>query len=159
MESFNKKLSELERRFNIDQNALKNSNKEIDNYRKIVRENSEWLKNIINLRGWFPRKKLSGKGELYEWLIVQHSDDINFQKSYLSFINKLPKEKERNKNIAYITDRILINENKKQLYGTQFRNKELFPIYNPKKLNNRRKNMNLNPLKIYQNIKNNIHNS
>ncbi|HKL24493.1 MAG TPA: hypothetical protein VJ912_04100 [Candidatus Nanoarchaeia archaeon] len=80
-------LSELKRRFNLDQNVLKNNNKKIDDYRKITKENSKWLKRISK-KEWLPREHLCKKGELYEWLIVQHSNDVTFQKRYLIFFRK-----------------------------------------------------------------------
>ncbi|MDB4979174.1 MAG: hypothetical protein JWM56_1360 [Candidatus Peribacteria bacterium] len=50
-------------------------------------------------------------------------------------------------NIAYLEDRICINDQKAQIYGTQFHvvNEELvpWPIENMKDLNTRRKGMNL----------------
>ncbi len=144
-------LSELKRRFNLDQNVLKNNNKKIDDYRKITKENSKWLKRISK-KEWLPREHLCKKGELYEWLIVQHSNDVTFQKKYLIFLENLSETKERNQNIAYLTDRILVNENKKQLYGTQFKNKEPFPIYNPENLNKRRSEMGLEDFNKYSNL-------
>lgn len=136
-------LSELERRFELDQNTIKTREGIIKNYEKITKNNSEWLKKIIYKKGWMPREFLGKKGEIHEWLIIQHSNDIAFQKKYLSFLENLPKNKERKQNIAYLTDRILINENKKQLYGTQFQNKKPFPIHDSENLNKRRREMDL----------------
>ncbi|MEW6170839.1 MAG: DUF6624 domain-containing protein, partial [Candidatus Omnitrophota bacterium] len=57
-------------------------------------------------------------------------------------------------NIAYLKDRILINEGKKQLFGTQFyfnKKKKLIPysISNPKNLDKRRKEYGLPPFKNF----------
>ncbi len=76
------------------------------------------VKKIISNYAW-PHKDMVGeKGELYVWLISQHLNDIDFQKSCLKLLEDLPKIKERNKHIEYLTDRILIKENKKQVYET-----------------------------------------
>lgn len=91
------------------------------------------------------------------WLLIQHADqDINLQKKYLRLLrnnNKMINIK----HLAYLKDRILINLNKKQLYGTQgFTYKkdniliwEPKPIKNSSKIEIRRKKMNLESLKKY----------
>lgn len=58
------------------------------------------------------------------------------------------------KNIAFMTDRILVGEKKKQLYGTQFYlniNNEFIPrpIKDPNDLEARRKQFGLPPMKEY----------
>ncbi len=55
---------------------------------------------------------------------------------------------------AKIQDRILVNENELQIYGMQFRynaerNLEPFPIINPEYVDQRRKEIGLEPLKVY----------
>jgi len=89
---------------------------------KIDIQNTEELKNIINRYGW-PDNNLVGKKASHEaWLIAQHADhDLNFQKNCLKIINKkVKKNLVDKKDLAYLTDRILVNQGKPQLYGTQF---------------------------------------
>jgi len=112
-------FDELEKKFNLDQQLLKQN--KILEYTENCYRNSEWLKQIVQEQGWLSDDKVSKQGELYAWLIVQHSDnDVEFQKLCLKLLKELPKTKERNQHIAYLTDRILVNEGKSQIYGTQF---------------------------------------
>ena len=49
------------------------------------------------------------------WLLIQHQDnDVELQKQCLKRCNF------ELKNNAFLTDRVLINQGKKQIYGTQF---------------------------------------
>lgn len=109
---------ELEKKFRKDQELCEYGKKE-DFYR-FAKDNSEWLKKIINKEGWLSEDKVGKQGELHAWLIVQHSNDIEFQKYCLKLIKELPCTKERNEHISYLTDRIRVKENKKQIYNTQF---------------------------------------
>ncbi|TSD02960.1 MAG: hypothetical protein Athens071426_350 [Parcubacteria group bacterium Athens0714_26] len=120
---------------------------------KIDQINTENMKKIIKENGW-PTISLAGKkASRNAWLLAQHADcDKDFQKKCLSLMlivfrnnpNDIAKE-----NIAYLKDRILINEGKKQLFGTQFitnkQNNKLTPrpIKDIKNLEKRRKEYNL----------------
>jgi hypothetical protein len=111
---------------------------------EIDKENTIKLKRIAAKHGW-PTISLVGKnGSHAAWLVVQHSPNLRFQKECLKKMQSAVKIKEVNKrNIAYLTDRILIKEKKNQLFGTQFRlikNKfEPFPIQNLTDLGRRRR--------------------
>ncbi len=142
-----KLFSELEERFKKDQALCKNNFGK--DYVENCRENSEWLKQIVSQEGWLSEDKVGKQGELYAWLIVQHSDDIKFQKLCLTLLKNLSKTKERNQHIAYLTDRILIKENKEQIYGTQFSNGKPCPILDENNLDKRRSEMSLGSFDEY----------
>jgi hypothetical protein len=82
--------------------------------------NTKWLKGIIDQHGW-PTNTLVGKdGANAAWLLVQHADaDTKFQRRCLDLMAKLPKDEASPSNLAYLTDRVLLAEGKKQRYGTQ----------------------------------------
>jgi hypothetical protein len=92
---------------------------------KIDEENSSWLKEIVESEGW-PTVSLVGKdGANAAWLLVQHSDrDPAFQRKCLDLMSALPKNEASQKDIANLTDRVLLKEGKKQRYGTQFINED-----------------------------------
>lgn len=90
------------------------------------------------------------------WLIVQHSDhDVSFQRSFLDFLNSIiASGKVNNGDIAYLTDRVLINEGKPQRYGTQivYSEKNIAVAKDLEDLNkveDLRRNMGLEPLQQY----------
>ena len=84
-------------------------------------DNTKWLKDVVEKHGW-PTNTLVGKdGANAGWLLVQHADhDPKFQRRCLDLMADLPKHEVSQSNLAYLTDRVLLAEGKKQLYGTQF---------------------------------------
>jgi hypothetical protein len=90
----------------------------------VTKKNSEKLKIIIKKYGW-PTIGLVGKrASRGAWFIVQHSDhDLRFKKRCLGLMKEAWRKNPADilmPNIAFLTDRILANEGKKQLFGTQF---------------------------------------
>lgn len=97
-----------------------------------------------------PTKRLIGSDGMKKfWLLIQHQDmDIELQKECLKRCDFAPSEK------AYLTDRVLMNSNKPQRYGTQFhidvRGRHVpWPIENRSHVDKRRKDMGLSTLKTY----------
>jgi hypothetical protein len=86
------------------------------------KDNQIFVKNIIKKRGWLGFDLVGKEGDNAAWLIVQHADnDIIFQKEVLPIIFDACKKGNTNvSNYAYLYDRIKVNTNQKQLYGTQF---------------------------------------
>jgi len=88
----------------------------------IDRQNTARMKEIVAKHGW-PGKSLVGvDGANAAWLLVQHADlDKPFQKRCLELMREAFKRKEvSGTDLAYLTDRVLVGQKEKQLYGTQF---------------------------------------
>lgn len=123
---------------------------------EIIRERTEKIREIIQQFGW-PGKSLVGrKAADRAWLIVQHSDhDLKFQKWALKILKGAVRKGEvGKKQLAYLTDRVLVNGGQPQIFGTQFYldpsgNFKPRPIKNIKSLNQRRKRYNLEPFAEY----------
>lgn len=149
--TLNKKLlGELSKRFRKDQKLCKERN--WGECFKLCAENTLWLKDVIKKYSW-PSSKIVGKtGEQYAWLIAQHSDDLKFQEQCLNLLKKQPSTMERRRHIAYLTDRILVTKNKKQIYGTQFAPGKPYPIKDEKHLEARRKEVRLGPFSEYYKV-------
>src|SRR5262245_51144374 len=84
--------------------------------------NTKWLKEVVAKHGW-PGKSLVGAAGAHDaWLLVQHADrDREFQKKCLELMKPLAANGEVSKtDFAYLTDRVLVGDGKKQIYGTQF---------------------------------------
>lgn len=136
-----------------DQKAIQKG--EITNFSKIIIKNKKRLDQIIKKEEWPTSERFGKKAENAAWLIAQHSDfDVTFQEKCLSLIKNLPKNKDRIQDIAYLTDRILANKKRKQIYGTQFYTKNgvltLCPVKDIKNLEIRRKKMGLISFKKYK---------
>jgi hypothetical protein len=124
---------------------------------EIDRNNTKRMKEIVDKHGW-PGKSLVGEdGAQSAWLLVQHADaDRDFQKHCLTLMKAAPKGEVSSQNLAYLTDRVLVGEKKKQLYGTQFhqRDGELVPqpIEDEVNVDKRRKEVGLQPLAEYKKL-------
>jgi hypothetical protein len=122
----------------------------------IDRKNTARLKEIIEKLGWPGKSKVGDEGAHAAWLLVQHADrDRAFQKRCLSLMERALKAQEASPtDFAYLTDRVLVGENKKQVYGTQFRTVdgklEPYPIEEEKNVDRRRKEVGLPSLAEYQ---------
>ncbi len=119
----------------------------------IDRANTAWLKDVVEKRGW-PGKSLVGtKGAHDAWLLVQHADrDHEFQKKCLELLKAAAEKGEVSKiDLAYLTDRVLVADGKKQQYGTQFNNKmEPSPIEDEENVDKRRKEVGLPTMAEYR---------
>lgn len=88
---------------------------------KIDTDNTKWLKTVLDKHGWPSNSLVSKDGANAAWLLIQHADaDTKFQRRCLDLMAKLPKGEVALQSLAYLTDRVLLAEGKKQLYGTQF---------------------------------------
>ncbi len=124
----------------------------------IDKKNTKELKKIVEKYGWPTVALVGKKASRQAWLIVQHAGhDIIFQKKALDLMKKIyinnPKNIDK-QNIAFLRDRVLINQKRKQLYGTQFyidKKGRLAPylIASRDKLDKRRREYNLPPFENY----------
>lgn len=128
----------------------------VEKVQEIDRVNVAKMKKIVKDFGWPTIQLVGKKTSNLAWLLVQHADhDLKFQ-SYC--LRLMIKEAKRGnvlwENVAYLTDRILVNKGKPQLYGTQFYESKgklvPRPIKDADKLNERREKMNLEPLEVYK---------
>ena len=104
--------------------------------------NNDLIKHIIKKHGYPTQKMIGKKGMQAFWLLAQHQDnDVKLQKQCLERCDFEPKNK------AFLTDRVLINQDKKQIYGTQF----IGDIRDKKNVDKRRAKMGLESLKNYLN--------
>ena len=146
-------------------------NKEIDTIRRqqvnrIINETDSI--NFFAVRQIFKRYGYPGYDKVGEessnqfWLLVQHADKHpEFQDSVL---NKMKTEAEKKNaslpNYAYLVDRVKVNTNQLQIYGTQMKinsagtSYEPKPVFEPEKLNERRKLVGLTTIEDYVNTMN-----
>ena len=83
--------------------------------------NTARMKEIVEEHGW-PTKRLVGEdGARSAWLLVQHADaNPAFQRQCLELMKASDSGQVSAVDVAYLTDRVLVNEGKDQIYGTQF---------------------------------------
>lgn len=156
----NKKLAQkISRMAKKDQNMRKSAYKTGKWNTNIDRKNTEHIKQIIKKYGWPTIFLVGKKASNYAWLLVQHADhDVAFQKKCLKLIEKSYKNNQKSinpANIAYLTDRVLVNESKRQIFGTQFYHNRSGnfvprPIRDAKNLEENRAKYGLIPFREYQ---------
>ena len=89
---------------------------------EVDKRNTERMKEIIAEIGWPSASKVGKDASIAAWLLVQHADhDVNFQSHCLSLMQELPADEVRSEDIALLTDRVRVNSEQPQIYGTQFR--------------------------------------
>lgn len=120
---------------------------------KLHKQNTKILNDIIDQIGYPTIDKVGKEGSEATWLIIQHSiGQPVFMKKCAKLLEEQVSDDQANKkNLAYLTDRIAVFENKPQLYGTQFdwdENGELNPnnFDDLIKVNLRRNSIGLNSL-------------
>lgn len=119
--------------------------------------NTSRMKQIVARYGW-PGKSLVGKdGAANAWLLVQHADqDRPFQSSGLVLMQAAAERGEIDpSDMALLTDRVLLHQGKKQIYGTQFlsvRDGQVTfkPIEDEANVDKRRQGVGLPPLDEYR---------
>jgi len=90
-------------------------------WQAVDQNNTRRTKQIVAKYGW-PGKSLVGEdGARAAWLLLQHADlNRAFQKRVLPLLHAAAAKGEaRKQDLAYLTDRVLSGEGKKQIYGTQ----------------------------------------
>jgi len=123
----------------------------------IYRANQNRVSEILKEVGYPGFDKVGKAGESNFWVIVQHSDfNPEFQEKVLELMKEEVKKGNANASqIALLTDRIKINRNQKQVYGTQvsynFITGEAFPLPTEdlENVNARRIEMGLEPIEEY----------
>lgn len=127
-----------------------------DSIQSIDKANEKRLLEIIQEFGWPSTATTGRKGVVAAFGIVQHGS-ATLRKMCLPFIKVAYERGELlGENLALITDRILaVDEGKKQLYGTQFRQTENnglepCPIEDEANLDSRRKQLGMIPFSEYK---------
>lgn len=123
--------------------------------KQIMKDNFEVMQQSIKTYGW---PKYSTVGKLAAdapLLVINHHESETIRIKYLEQIKQSCLDKEGScMEYAKIQDRILVNTDNPQVYGMQFRYNaerklEPFPIINPEYVDQRRKEIGLEPLKDY----------
>jgi len=125
---------------------------------KIDESNTRKLKAIIKKHHWVTKDLVGVKGVGAAFLVIQHSPDVAFKVKMLPYLKQsyLNGEGVSGQQVALLTDRVLIAQGKKQIYGTQAdvsEGKVVFsPIEDETNVDKRREEMKMPPLDFYLKI-------
>lgn len=123
---------------------------------QIDRQNSLRLKEILeDLQTWPAISQVGKKVCEATWLVAQHADHVpRFQQYCLDLMERLPGNEIDQTEIAYLEDRVRVNTDRPQLYGTQFHGSGSHfvprPIENIGQLEARRARMGLGSFATYK---------
>lgn len=117
----------------------------------VEQKDTEIFKEIISQMKEWPGVSMVGHdGALAAFLVAQHSDrDVAFQRECLKLMQHAAARGEMPTGaVAFLTDRVLINSGKPQMFGTQFHANasgqlELKPLAKPEHVNERRERVGL----------------
>lgn len=114
--------SEIETMVKADQDMREKNLQNEDFWdENLDRKNTERMKEIIAEIGWPTISKVGLESAHSCWLLVQHADhDVDFQRRCLELMKQAPEGEVSKQDIAYLEDRVRVNQNQPQLYGTQF---------------------------------------
>lgn len=119
-------------------------------------ENLPWLKGVVAEHGWPGASLVGTDGAHAAWLLAQHADaDPAFQRRCLDLMAAAAEAGEATRReLAYLTDRVLLAEGQRQVYGTQMMRKRghYVPkdLGNPESVDQRRAAVGLEPVAEYQ---------
>ncbi|HEY0457922.1 MAG TPA: DUF6624 domain-containing protein [Pyrinomonadaceae bacterium] len=126
----------------------------IETLEKVDKPNAARLNEIFNQTG-FPTEKAVGKDGLQAFMILlQHTPDETLRRKCLKPITKAFKRKEiPPQDYANFVDRLLVHQNKPQIYGSNFDFKDgklvMSPVRNRKNLDRRRRKIGLPTIEEY----------
>lgn len=146
----------------VDQSSRSLSGVDMKNSGVIISSDSQsrnlkLIDSIYAQYGWLAYSLVGHKGAMAQFLVIQHSD-LQTQKKWLTRVTKAVNEcLLEPDNLALLTDRILVQSGKKQLYGSQLRvdpkKKKYVPfdIESPSLVDSRRAKLGMLSLEEYLN--------
>ena len=125
-------------------------------WERVDEANTRWLGELLATRGWPGQTLVGAAGAQAAWLLAQHADrDPGLQQAFLDALREAVGRGEASPaHLAYLEDRVRVNADQPQLYGTQFTQQggELapHPIEDPERLDERRAEVGLEPFAAYE---------
>jgi exopolysaccharide biosynthesis protein len=143
----NKKHQILSEVYESDQKIRKAN--EFIKYVKEDHRNQELVISIIERCGMPTLNEVRQEHMTAIWLGLQHTNK-KYRKKYFPLIAEAVKNGDLSKQqYALMKDRILMDEGKPQIYGSQIKNGKLYKLENPETVNERRKEMGMKTIENY----------
>lgn len=124
--------------------------------KRIDSMNAIKVQQIIDKFGWLGESKIGSEANQTLFLTIQHVENLIVQEKYLPILEQAVKDGDAEAwQFAFLTDRILMNQGKYQIYGTQIIIGErsgdnyIVPLQNPEKVDELRQEVGLEPLNDY----------
>jgi hypothetical protein len=118
-------------------------------------DNQEWLRRLVEERGWPGRSLVGEHSAQNAWLLAQHACDLDFQLRCRDLVEAAVAAGEATSmQLAYLDDRVRVRQGRGQRYGTQVRyddsgRPEPAELDDPGGVDGRRHEVGLGPLADY----------
>ena len=143
----NKKSEILSEVYKSDQKIRRENN--LIKYAKEDHRNQELIISIIEKCGMPTLNEVNQEQMNAIWLGLQHTEN-RYRVKYFPLIEKAVKNGDLSKEqYALMKDRILMDEGKPQIFGSQIKNGKLYDLEEPETVNERRQEMGLEPIEDY----------
>ena len=143
----NKKSEILSEVYISDQKIRRENN--LIKYAKEDHRNQELIISIIEKCGMPTLNEVNQEQMNAIWLGLQHTEN-KYRVKYFPLIEKAVKNGDLSKEqYALMKDRILMDEGKPQIFGSQIKNGKLYDLEEPETVNERRQEMGLEPIEDY----------
>lgn len=114
-------------------------------------EHLKALSQLLGKNNWVKQSEVGERAATANFLVIQHSMDLDLLKTYLPLLKERCMEGEASWNyFAMMYDRLQTIQNLPQRYGTQYKmmgdQQELFPLEDPERVNEWRNELGLSPL-------------
>ena len=125
-QEFSAIAKEIDEMFRLDQEARNraSTSKGAEENKEVAvldKKHTERMREIVAKYGWPTATKVGEQVAHHAWLLIQHADnDIAFQKKCLGLMQSEPEGEVSKTDVAYLVDRVRVNEGQPQVYGTQF---------------------------------------
>ena len=144
----NKKSKILSEVYTSDQKIRRENN--IIKYAKEDHRNQELVISIIEKCGMPTLNEVTQEQMNAIWLGLQHNADKKYREKYFPQIEEAVENGDLSKEqYALMKDRILMDEGKPQIYGSQIKGNKLYKLENPETVNERRKEMGMETIEDY----------
>lgn len=121
-------------------------------YRRVTVRNGDRLAEIIDAYGWPTAERVGQEAARRAWLVAQHADrQLHLQRRALALMTEAVQAgKGDPAQLAMLHDRLLVNEGRPQLYGTQIAGvvdgaPVPWPCEHPEQMDQRRAEVGLDP--------------
>ncbi|MDX1830521.1 MAG: DUF6624 domain-containing protein [Lutibacter sp.] len=142
-----KKRQILSEVYESDQRIRKSN--ELIKYGKEDHRNQELVISIIEKCGMPTLNEVTQKHMTAIWLGLQHSNKKNRKKYFPQIEEAVENGNLSKQQYALMKDRMLMDEGKPQIYGSQIKNGKLYKLENPETVNERRKEMGMGTIEEY----------
>lgn len=121
-------------------------------HRRVTVRNGDRLAEIIDEYGWPTPELVGPEAARRAWLVAQHADrQLHLQRRVLSLMTEAAQDRTQ---VAMLHDRVLVNEGRPQIYGTQIAGvvdgaPVPWPCVDPERMDQRRAEVGLDPYAVH----------